>query len=363
VTVTAEQMTLEDLGSNKVRVTIVQAEGGPTAENITAAAEQPVFLTRMAVELGVAEVSFALPPATIAVTVAPPPPLSSPPLSPPSASPSTQPLYYCEALCEFGDYYDGWLKLPMVYPELAGGPSGDYTSCGNNWKNLEQNEKDDHEAGLFNFTNCEAKVPPATCQAACAGVGGYDQVTHSDGIMYDCYEAPAAATDGPFASSVVDNMYLLWVFPATLAELATAASSTSTLLGSMGIHTNLSEVVPYAHLSSKLDGMIRRDGGSFVETGCRFGEYKGPGATYTEPDGSIVTPNSDYKCTDNDQQGCTNKETLWLQWVWPEEPFSYAPDAGVAILASVQNPVAIRPDSKWTFAADSPAGSTLYRGG
>ena len=76
-----------------------------------------------------------------------------------------------------------------------------------------------------------------------------------------------------------------------------------------------------------------------------------------------MTPNSDYKCTDNDQQGCTNKETLWLQWVWPEEPFSYAPDAGVAILASVQNPVAIRPDSKWTFAADSPAGSTLYRGG
>lgn len=258
----------------------------------------------------------------------------------------------------------------MVYPELAGGVSGNYTSCSRIYVNLERNERDDHEAGLFNFTNCEANVPPATCQAACAGVGGYGQVTHSDGLMYDCYEAPAAATDGPFASSVVDNMYLLWVFPTTLAELATAAGSTSTLLGSLGIHTNLSEVVHYTNLSSKLDGMIRRDGGSFVETGCRFGKYRDPGATVKQEDGSIVTPNSDYKCTDNDQQGCTNKETLWLQWLWyapdagdGEEPFSYAPDAGVAILASVQNPVAIRPDSKWTFAADSPAGSTLYRAG
>ena len=95
-------------------------------------------------------------------------------------------------------------------------------------------------------------MPPATCQAACAGVEGYGRVTHSDGLMYDCYEAPAAATDGPFASSVVDNMYLLWVFPATLAELATDAGSISTLLGSVGIHTNLSEVVHYANLSSKL---------------------------------------------------------------------------------------------------------------
>ncbi|EOD21376.1 hypothetical protein EMIHUDRAFT_241277 [Emiliania huxleyi CCMP1516] len=66
VTVTAEQMTLEDLGDSKVRVTIVQAEGGPTVEDLTAAAEQPAFLTRMAVELEVAEVSFDLPPATIA---------------------------------------------------------------------------------------------------------------------------------------------------------------------------------------------------------------------------------------------------------------------------------------------------------
>ena len=75
-------------------------------------------------------------------------------------------------------------------------------------------------------------------------MGGYGQVTHSDGIMYDCYEAPAAATDGPFASSVEGGWGLLWVFPATLAELATDAGSNSTLLGSLGIQTNLSEPRP-----------------------------------------------------------------------------------------------------------------------
>jgi len=84
VTVTAEQMTLEDLGDSRVRVTIVQAEGGPTVEDITAAAEQPAFLTRIAVELEVAEVSFDLPPATIAVIVAPPPPSPTPPPSGPT---------------------------------------------------------------------------------------------------------------------------------------------------------------------------------------------------------------------------------------------------------------------------------------
>ena len=72
--------------------------------------------------------------------------------------------------------------------------------------------------------------------------------------MYDCYEAPAAATDGPFASSVEGGWGLLWVFPATLAELATDVGSNSTLLGSLGIQTNLSEPTS-------------------VHTGCRFTEY------------------------------------------------------------------------------------------
>ena len=57
-------------------------------------------------------------------------------------------------------------------------------------------------------------------------------------------EAPVAATDGPFASSVEGGWGLLWVFPATLAELATDAGSNSTLLGSLGIQTNLSEPRP-----------------------------------------------------------------------------------------------------------------------
>mmetsp|Transcript_42453 Transcript_42453/g.136841 ORF Transcript_42453/g.136841 Transcript_42453/m.136841 type:complete len:261 (+) Transcript_42453:255-1037(+) len=51
VTVTAEQMTLEDLGDSRVRVTIVQAEGGPAAEAITASAKQPTFLESVATEL------------------------------------------------------------------------------------------------------------------------------------------------------------------------------------------------------------------------------------------------------------------------------------------------------------------------
>ena len=51
VNVTAEQMTLEVLESNTVSATIVQAAGGPTAEEITAAASQPAFLTSMTKEL------------------------------------------------------------------------------------------------------------------------------------------------------------------------------------------------------------------------------------------------------------------------------------------------------------------------
>ena len=82
VTVTAEQMTLEDLGSSKVGVTIVQATGGPTAEDITAAAEQPTFLTSMGEELGEV-VKFDVPPATVTVVVASPPPPMSPSPSPP----------------------------------------------------------------------------------------------------------------------------------------------------------------------------------------------------------------------------------------------------------------------------------------
>ena len=76
--VSAEQMTLEDLGDDKVQATIVQAEGGPAAEDITAAAEQLAFLTNMAEKLGVAKVGFDAPPVTVTVVVAPPPPSASP---------------------------------------------------------------------------------------------------------------------------------------------------------------------------------------------------------------------------------------------------------------------------------------------
>ncbi|EOD36073.1 hypothetical protein EMIHUDRAFT_226937 [Emiliania huxleyi CCMP1516] len=67
VIVSAEHMTLEDLGDDKVQATIVQAEGGPAAEDITAAAEQLAFLTRMAEQLGVAKVGFDAPPVTVTV--------------------------------------------------------------------------------------------------------------------------------------------------------------------------------------------------------------------------------------------------------------------------------------------------------
>ena len=91
VIVSAEQMTLEDLGDDKVQATIVQAEGGPAAEDITAAAEQLAFLTRMAEQLGVANVGFDAPPVTVTVVVAPPPPSASPSPPPPSASPLPPP--------------------------------------------------------------------------------------------------------------------------------------------------------------------------------------------------------------------------------------------------------------------------------
>ena len=81
MTVTAEQMTLEDLGDSKVRVTIVQAEGGPAAEAITASAKQPTFLESVATELSVPKVYYDTAPATISVTVAPPPPPPPVPLS------------------------------------------------------------------------------------------------------------------------------------------------------------------------------------------------------------------------------------------------------------------------------------------
>ena len=77
VTVTAEQMTLEDLGSSKVGVTIVQATGGPTAEDITAAAEQPTVRPSMGEELGEV-VEFDVPPATVPAVGAPPPSASPP---------------------------------------------------------------------------------------------------------------------------------------------------------------------------------------------------------------------------------------------------------------------------------------------
>jgi len=81
VTVTAEQMTLEDLGDSRVRVTIVQAEGGPAAEAITASAKQPTFLESVATELSVPKVYYDTAPVTISVTVAPPPPPPPVPLS------------------------------------------------------------------------------------------------------------------------------------------------------------------------------------------------------------------------------------------------------------------------------------------
>jgi len=77
VLVSAEQVTLGILGDSKVRVTIVQAEDGPAAEDITAAAKQPTFLTSMATELG-ETVSFDVPPATVPAVVAPPPSASPP---------------------------------------------------------------------------------------------------------------------------------------------------------------------------------------------------------------------------------------------------------------------------------------------
>ena len=89
VNVTAEQMTLEVLESSIVSVIIVQAAGGPTAEQITAAASQPAFLTSMTKELN-ETVAFGQRPITITVVVAPPPP--PPPLLPISACPPTPPL-------------------------------------------------------------------------------------------------------------------------------------------------------------------------------------------------------------------------------------------------------------------------------
>ncbi|EOD15411.1 hypothetical protein EMIHUDRAFT_211614 [Emiliania huxleyi CCMP1516] len=50
--ITAEQITLEDLGDNTVLVTIVQAAVGPSADDITASALQPSFLASMSEELG-----------------------------------------------------------------------------------------------------------------------------------------------------------------------------------------------------------------------------------------------------------------------------------------------------------------------
>ena len=91
VTVTAEQMALEDLGDSTVRVTIVQAEGGPTAQDITAAATLPAFLASMAEELG-APVGMEEEPTTISITVLyKPPPSASPSPPPPSAPPPSAP--------------------------------------------------------------------------------------------------------------------------------------------------------------------------------------------------------------------------------------------------------------------------------
>jgi len=74
VGVMAEQVTAEVLATgisgSIVQVTIVEAAGGPTAEDITAAAVQPTFVESMAEELGML-VEFEETPTTVKVIVSP----------------------------------------------------------------------------------------------------------------------------------------------------------------------------------------------------------------------------------------------------------------------------------------------------
>jgi len=88
VIVTAAQITLLDLGNGMIKVTILQDGAGPTAEMVTEAAEEPIFLETMEKDLGT-PVDFAVEPTTdvIIVVSAPPSPPSPPPPSPPPPSP------------------------------------------------------------------------------------------------------------------------------------------------------------------------------------------------------------------------------------------------------------------------------------
>ena len=85
VTVTSEQIALEDLGDDKVRVTIVPAAGQTAAEIKTAATatnnDQIEFLVTLGAKLGSGRsATFDEPP--VEIPIGPPP--SSPPSSPPS---------------------------------------------------------------------------------------------------------------------------------------------------------------------------------------------------------------------------------------------------------------------------------------
>jgi len=91
VTVTSEQIALEDLGDDKVRVTIVPAAGQTAAEIKTAATatnnDQIEFLVTLGAKLGSGRsATFDEPPVEIPIG---PPPSSPPPSSPPPSSPSS----------------------------------------------------------------------------------------------------------------------------------------------------------------------------------------------------------------------------------------------------------------------------------
>jgi len=91
VTVTSEQIALEDLGDDKVRVTIVPAAGQTAAEIKTAATatnnDQIEFLVTLGAELGSGRsATFDEPPVEIPIF---PPPSSPPPSSPPPSPPSS----------------------------------------------------------------------------------------------------------------------------------------------------------------------------------------------------------------------------------------------------------------------------------
>jgi len=68
VTITASQLTLEDVGGTSVKVTIVQLETGPSAKEVTTAAQEPLFLEYMS---GIA-CGFSQSPVTTVITITAP---------------------------------------------------------------------------------------------------------------------------------------------------------------------------------------------------------------------------------------------------------------------------------------------------